>query len=105
METLKEFRTVKALIENLMETEERCRNDDKYLTYRVFEIIAKNHGHRGIFIPFDIWDLFPAFETVKRTRAHIQNKEGRLLPTDEKVKRKRKRREVEVYTMFRDGSL
>lgn len=105
METKKEFRTIKALVENLMETEERCRNDDKYLTYRVFEVIAKNHGYNGIFIPFKIWDSFPAFETVKRTRAHIQNKEGRLLPTDEKVKKQRGKREVEVYQMFRDGSL
>lgn len=72
---------VKALIEKLMEEDARCRNDDKWLTYRVFQEIAKENG-QGIFIPFNLFDKFPAFETVKRTRANIQNKEKRHLPYD-----------------------
>lgn len=81
--------------------DERCRNCDKWLTFRVFEVIAKNNGER-IYIPFKLFNKFPAFETVKRTRAKIQNTEGTLLPTDQKIKDKRKRRESEVKHYLRE---
>lgn len=89
--TIEEFKTTKALVLHLLDTEERCRNEDKYLTYRVFETIARRNGYNGIFIPFAIWDKFPAFETVKRVRAHIQNDEKRYPPTDVSTQRRRQR--------------
>ena len=98
-ETEKEFKTVKALVYFLMQTEERCRNDDKYLTFRVFEIIAKQHG-KNIFIPFTLFDTFPAWETVKRTRAFIQNNQQELLPTDPEVIKKRSQRQNKVRQMM-----
>lgn len=49
-----------------------------------------------MFIPFDLWDKFPAFETVKRVRAKIQNEEGKFLPTDPGVIEKRRSREKAV---------
>ena len=54
MNTKKEYGTIKNLVERLMERDERCRNSDKWLTYRVFEEIAKLHGEK-IFIPFKLF--------------------------------------------------
>ena len=95
MNTKKEYGTIKNLVERLMERDERCRNSDKWLTYRVFEEIAKLHGEK-IFIPFKLFAVFPAFETVKRTRAYIQNDLGQFLPTDPEVLIKRGKRERDV---------
>lgn len=76
--------SVKEIIEKLLEEDPRCREDDKWLTYNVFQIIAKENG-QGVFIPFNLFDKFPAFETIKRTRAKIQNEEGRFLPENEVI--------------------
>ena len=104
MNTKTEFKTTKGLILNLLASEERCRNSDKWLTYRVFEEIAKKNG-KGLFIPFDIWAEFPAFETVKRVRARIQNKEHKFLPTDPEVIARRRQRQKEVTDIFNDEAL
>lgn len=97
--TIKEFSDTKELVLKLLEKSERCRNDDKFLTYRVFEEIAKRHGEK-IYIPFKLWSVFPAFETVKRVRAEIQNKRGLFKPTDAKVIEKRKSREKTIKKQF-----
>lgn len=94
-ETKREFKTTEALIRVLLEQDEKCRNSDKWLTYRVFEEIAKSYGKK-IYIPFDIFDKFPAFETCKRTRAKLQNKLGLFMPTDPQVILRRSRREKAV---------
>lgn len=105
MNTITEFKTIKGLVLTLLEKEERCRNDDNYLTYRVFEIIARKHGFNGIFIPFSIWEEFPAFETIKRTRAKIQNRDKMFLPTNEATRRRRRQREQDVRALFGEDSL
>lgn len=63
---------------NLLKERPELRSDDKRLTYEIYQQIAKENG-RGIYIPFDLWKKFPAFETIKRTRAKIQNEEGLYL--------------------------
>jgi hypothetical protein len=55
-----------------------------------------------IYIPFEDFARIPAFETIKRVRAKIQNVDKRLLPTDEKVRRKRQGREYDVKEWLRD---
>ena len=87
MESKTELRTVSSIVEDLLEKEERCRNDDKYLTFKVMQKFTK------IYIPFEDFSKIPAFETVKRCRAKIQNKEKRFLPTDPEVRKKRRIRE------------
>lgn len=94
--TKAEFKTVKAIVEHLLATDERCRNDDKFLTYRVFRYFTK------IYIPFEDFNKIPAFETVKRTRAYIQNVEKRFPPTDPNVKAKRQQRQREVKEVLRE---
>lgn len=83
MDTPTELKTVKRIVEDLLIESERCRNDDKYLTFRVMQHFT------NIFIPFEDFDKIPAFETIKRVRARIQNKEHRLLPTRADVRKKR----------------
>lgn len=90
--TITEFRTTKELVKKLMQQSERCRNDDKFLTFRVCEEIAKKNGQK-IFIPFSLFEKLPAFETVKRVRAVIQNVDGELLPTDPYVVEKRRQKQ------------
>ena len=90
METKYEFEKVKDLVEKLLQKEERCRNDDKWLTFRVMQHFTK------IFIPFEDFEKMPSFETVKRTRAHIQNVEKRFIPTKPEVLAKRQQRKEQV---------
>lgn len=85
-----EFKQVSELVEKLLANEIRCRNDDKWLTFRVMQHYTK------IFIAFEDFDKIPAFETIKRCRAKIQNVEKRFLPTNEKVIRRRKQRQQDV---------
>jgi len=91
METGKEFKTVKALVLNLLETIPRCRNDDKYLTYMVMR------NFTNIYINFNDFEKMPSFETIKRARAKIQNNEGLFPPTSE-IAIKRRKRQSEVKT-------
>lgn len=90
MNTIYEFKKTNELVETLLKNEERCRNDDKYLTFRVMQHFTK------IYIPFEDFNKIPAFETVKRVRAKIQNKEKRYLPTNPEVILKRQSRRLDV---------
>lgn len=97
---------IKTIVEDLLRDDIRCRNDDKWLTYRVFEIIAKKHG-QGIFIPFNLFNEFPAFETIKRTRAKIQNEEKRYLPIlPIQLKREKEiKKESPIGSIYRNSHL
>ena len=94
-ETKKEFKNTKALVKILMTNEERCRNDDKYLVFRVLEEITKSHGQK-LFVPFELFNDFPSYETISRVRRYWQNKKGELLPTNPQVLLRRQRREKAV---------
>lgn len=87
MENIREFNKVYDLVLKLLESDMRCRNDDKWLTYRVFRHFT------NIYIPFEDFGKIPSFETVSRCRRKIQNKEGLFTPTDGKVVEKRCSRE------------
>ena len=90
MDTGEEFSTVYELVDNLLGNDVRCRNCDKWLTFKVMQHFTK------IYIPFEDFQKIPAFETVKRTRAKIQNYEQRFMPTDPDVIRRRQKRSKEV---------
>lgn len=100
--TLNEFRSIETLVRDFLRTDERCRNDDKWLTYCVFQKIAQENN-QAIFIPFELFGKFPAFETIKRTCAKIQNVFKEFRATDPAVLKKRCRREDEVKTYVKDG--
>jgi len=90
METKEEFKKVSKLVMEYLKNDERCRNDDKWLTYRVMSNFTK------IYIPFEDFKKIPAFETIKRCRAKIQNVDKLFLPTLEEVKKKRKQRQQDI---------
>lgn len=94
--TKSEFKTVKSIIEDILEKDIRARNDDRWLTYKVFRYFT------NIYIPFEDFEKLPAFETVKRCRAYIQNIEHRFEPTDPNVKAKRQQRQREVKEVLRE---
>ena len=87
METKKELNKVSDIVLNLLKTTERCRNDDKWLTYLVMRQFT------NITIPFEDFKKIPAFETIKRVRAKIQNVDKLYPPTDEKIIAKRRTRQ------------
>ncbi len=68
---------LKEIVEKLLQQDKRCRHDTKYLTYKVLQIIAKKHG-QAIFIPFNLFSIFPSFESVARCKRDIMNKEGKF---------------------------
>ena len=92
---MKEFNKVKSLVIEIMEAEPRARGDDKFLTLRVMQRILHQTGPT-LTIRIDQLRKLPAFETVKRTRASIQNVEGRLLPMDRETMDRREYRREEV---------
>lgn len=88
METEKEIKVVDKLVRKFLQEDERCRNDDKWLTYRVMKEFSPS-----MYIPFEDFVKLPAFETVKRCRAKIQNDKHLFLPTSAEVRKKRHIRE------------
>jgi len=90
METIEEFNGVTGLVQELLRSDERCRNDDKWLTYRVMSHFTK------IFIPFEDFKIIPTFETVSRCRRKIQNKHLMYPPTSEDVIKRRHVRRIQV---------
>ncbi len=65
------------VVERLLNMERRCRTDTKWLTYRVFSIIAKYHKQE-IYIPYNLWSEFPSFESVARCKRDFMNKQGKF---------------------------
>ena len=66
----------KRIIEKLLKKDPRCRDDDKWLCYCVLKEICELEKD-FLFIPFKLFNKFPAFETISRHRRTIQNKENR----------------------------
>ena len=95
--TIIEFETTTKLVESLLRSEDKCRNSDKWLSYRVYEEVARQNK-KSIFIPFELFNLFPSFETIFRVRRKFQNGKGMYLPTDRTVLEKRQTREETIKT-------
>lgn len=87
--SLSELNTLTALVEALLETDERCRNSDAYLYLRILFIHAQKSGvsignmtvpefllaHHG--------NDFPIFESVRRTRQKAQASRPELAPSED----------------------
>jgi hypothetical protein len=85
MKTKEELNKTRNIILEILERDERARNDDKWLTFQVMRRFT------NIYIPFEDFAKIPAFESIKRIRAYIQNKEKRFVPTDETAIKRRTR--------------
>jgi hypothetical protein len=65
------------LVKFLLEDDERCRNSDSYLYLQVVKVVAIKKGIdlKSVTIPdflLSMGDVFPPFETVRRTRQKVQ---------------------------------
>ena len=99
MNTTEELRTTRAMVEQFLAKDIRCRNSDKYLVFCVLQEIAIRNGSK-LFIPFECFERFPAYETISRIRRAIQNNEGKYPPTDQNVLIKRQRKEKRFRDEF-----
>lgn len=96
METKTEIRTVKEIVYELLRDDIRCRNDDKWLTYRVMSHFTR------IYIPFEDFIKIPSFETISRCRRYVQHNDNDFLPTLESRKKRSDREMVFAETMKYD---
>jgi len=107
---MNQLRTIKQKIEYILNDSEQCRNDDKilYLTY-VKQFHRKSVTYSKIkekfYISFDAFLELPVYSTIKRLRAIIQNKEGKLRPTDTKVLKRRLMQRAEMGAFVKEESL
>ena len=108
MDTITEIKQTKKIVIDVLRHNVRARNDDKYLTFRVLQrILSKDEASQLLSISLTDLARLPAFETIKRIRARIQNDEGMFLPTSAEVRRKRGIREevFRAWTAGRQGGL
>ena len=95
-ENLREkLKTVKERVEWLLANYPETRNDDFYLFILYIRHFEPELSRYIEFIPYNLIKRSTRFESVRRARQLIQA-EGRYLPTDPKVLRKR-RRLAEAY--------
>lgn len=97
LDTHEEIEKINQMVRELMERDERCRNDDEWLTY----LICKNFTN--IVIPFEDFKKLPSFATIRRVRAQIQNVDKQLLPTSPEVAIKRRVRDEDFRAYFGKG--
>ena len=78
MNKREELATYKALVQYILENDERARNSDSYLYMKVLSVVAERNGINldKISVPFFLAYLqgkeFPPFETVRRNRQKLQ---------------------------------
>lgn len=89
-ELLEKLRTVKDRVEYLLARYPDARNSDLYLTILYLRKFTEL-GRYIRYIPYNVIKKYDGvFETIRRTRQKIQE-EGRYLPTDPEVLKKRKK--------------
>lgn len=94
-----EFQTAKELVEQILKTDQRARNQDMWLCLMVWQKLQ----HIKVFIPYnEISRMIPA-ETIRRCRQKL-NEEGKWLPTDPAVAIHRKVREELIREYFGKSS-
>ncbi len=78
MNKAKELTTTMALVKELLVQDERTRNSDSFLYFKVLGALGAEKGIDMNYVPVSAFLLnmaewgFPAFETVRRTRQKIQ---------------------------------
>lgn len=86
----RKLKTTKERVEWLLQRFPETRNDDFYLYLLYIRYFCPELSNYIKFIPYDLVKKAPRPETIRRVRQKIQE-EGRLLPTDPKVLKKRKK--------------
>lgn len=82
----KDLKTTTALVQAILEEDEKARNSDSYLYLRVLNTVAdKEHINLNEIHVIDFLlnlhkSPFPPFESVRRTRQRVQEKNPHLAP-------------------------
>ena len=82
--TIEKKLKTEALVEQILREDQRARDDDLWLTYRVYQKLTR------VFIPFEDFARLPRPETISRARRKIQNDKGLYPPSPEARNRRRK---------------
>lgn len=92
--TQTEIKNTGHMVRDILRSDRHARNSDKYLIFRVYQIILGGRANDG-YITITLFDLdrLPSAETIIRARAKIQNDEKMFLAEDPKVRITRKIRE------------
>jgi len=85
-ETHQELVKVKDIVEDILDSDEKARNSDKWLIYLYW--VSK-----GLEMDFEEFEDMPSFESITRVRRKIQ--EQGLYLSDKQIADKRGQREVE----------
>lgn len=73
-----ELKNTKALVKTILEQDQRARNSDSFLYFRVLGLLGEEKGVDMDLIPVTLFLLnmaewgFPPFESVRRTRQKLQ---------------------------------
>lgn len=93
-------------IKQVLQTYEEARNDDLWLTCKLWTIyhqrvIERDHENKAFVYLRDISSL-PREDHIKRIRAKLQNEQGLYLPTDPETIKKRSKHENKWKKWARD---
>lgn len=93
---IKDYTTANDLVQTILQKDQRARNDDKWLIYRVWH---HQLGQKDLYIPFDKLPQLLTPETITRVRRKL-NEQGKHLPTDPQVIQKRRIRQQALRNYF-----
>ena len=97
---MNDLKNTTKLVKAILEQDERARNSDSFLYFRIIGVIGLDKGIDMNMVPVTAFLLnmsewgFPAFETVRRTRQKVQQHHPELAACD-KVKGMRMIQETE----------
>lgn len=92
-----EFGQAKSAVCNVLEWDERARNDDLWLILMVWQKMQ----HIKLFVPYEKLGVMFKPETLSRVRRHVQNDLGLFLPSDPAVLVRRKVRADLIRSYYR----
>jgi len=95
---MENFETIKNIVKELLETDEKSRNSDKWLTIEVLRKLGFK-----IYVDYKELDNMPSSETIRRTRQKLQE-ESPNLRADEQIQELREKRKEEFSSYFSQRS-
>lgn len=90
----KELDSLRGRVKRLLKTDAKCRDSNKWLIYTVLQEIAKENGQK-IFIPFELFDKFPAYGSITRVKRKLKE-EGEVPLGDPEVEKTSRNYEEQV---------
>lgn len=91
----------KAVVQ-VLESDPESRNDDRRLTFKVLQQLKGDSSSNIFVLKLRELDKLPAFTTIARVRAVLQNELNKYLPTSPEVRRKRRISEETWLTYITD---